>query len=40
MPRDDLTVCPEDAVLESRRPEGEPGDEQLVPTGANQSELK
>ena len=40
VPCDDLAVGPEDPVLEPRRAEGEPGDEQLVPTGPNQGELK
>ena len=40
LPCDDLAVCPEDTVLQSRRAEGEAGDEQLVPAGANQGQLK
>ena len=40
VPRDDLSVGPEDSVLEPRRAEGEPGDQQLVPTGTDQSQLE
>ena len=40
IPCDDLAVGPEDPVLEPRRAEGEPGDEQLVPSGPNQGQLK